>query len=194
MNACEIVRAGDHRVMAWKNGGGSTAEIAVFPREATLGDFEWRVSMAHVGADGPFSSFPGIDRTLAILNGDGVVLAIDDRDPVTLTPTSQPLSFSADARTTCALVDGPVDDLNVMTRGASFRHAVRRLAIEGEAAIDLTGAWGIVFCARGRVRIDIESREISLGRRDALVVTGGIGFLAHGQARADVLLIAILAA
>ena len=50
--------------MPWKNGGGETAEIAVSPPGAALDDFDWRLSMARVETDGPFSAFPGIDRTL----------------------------------------------------------------------------------------------------------------------------------
>ncbi len=50
----QILRASDHRVMPWKNGGGSTTEIAVFPIDSGLDAFDWRVSMATVAADGPF--------------------------------------------------------------------------------------------------------------------------------------------
>ena len=52
--------------VSWKNGGGSTTEIAVFPPDAGFDDFDWRVSLATVAADGPFSAFPGIERTLAM--------------------------------------------------------------------------------------------------------------------------------
>ncbi len=44
--------------MPWKNGGGETAEIAVFPPSADLSEFGWRISMATVSSDGPFSAFP----------------------------------------------------------------------------------------------------------------------------------------
>ncbi len=67
-----ILRAADHKRMPWKNGGGETVEIAVAPQDAALGDFDWRISMATVAADGPFSIFPGIDRTLSILSGSGM--------------------------------------------------------------------------------------------------------------------------
>jgi len=55
----------------WKNGAGSTTEIAVFPQDAGFTDFDWRVSLATIGADGPFSVFPGVDRTLALVEGHG---------------------------------------------------------------------------------------------------------------------------
>jgi uncharacterized protein len=66
-----ILRAENYRRMPWKNGGGLTAEIAVSPESAGLDDFDWRVSMARVEAGGPFSLFPGVDRTLSILEGEG---------------------------------------------------------------------------------------------------------------------------
>src|SRR3546814_10305481 len=62
----QVLRAAAHRVMPWKNGGGSTTEVAVAPDGAGLDEFDWRISMAVVGADGPFSGFPGVDRTLAV--------------------------------------------------------------------------------------------------------------------------------
>ena len=69
-----VLRAADHRTMPWKNGGGSTTEIAAAPDGAGIDAFDWRVSMAVVAADGPFSEFPGIDRTLSILDGSGLIL------------------------------------------------------------------------------------------------------------------------
>ncbi|MBM7325185.1 HutD family protein, partial [Agrobacterium sp. S2] len=49
--------------MPWKNGGGVTTEIIVHPAKASMADFDWRISMANVAQDGPFSIFPGVDRT-----------------------------------------------------------------------------------------------------------------------------------
>ena len=83
-----LLRASDHRRMPWKNGGGMTVEIAVSPEGAGIEDFDWRVSMAFVEQDGPFSIFPGIDRTLAVLSGDGIVLHIAGQDDVTLLSTA----------------------------------------------------------------------------------------------------------
>ncbi|MGO6905167.1 HutD family protein, partial [Rhizobium ruizarguesonis] len=90
-----ILRAGDYKRMPWKNGKGETVEIAVFPPDASINDFDWRVSMATVAEDGPFSIFPGIDRTLAILDGNGMVLDVAGSSPVPLTTASDPLSSRA---------------------------------------------------------------------------------------------------
>lgn len=117
--------------MPWKNGGGETVEVIVHPHGAGLSDFGWRVSMATVASDGPFSVFPGIDRTLAVLSGDGMALSIEGFGDRLLTPASQPLSFPADAPTTARLTGGPVTDLNVMTRRGHFSHTLSRHAVNG---------------------------------------------------------------
>ncbi len=54
----------------WKNGGGSTRQLAIHPPQASLDDFVWRISCARVSGAGPFSAFPGIQRSQALLEGD----------------------------------------------------------------------------------------------------------------------------
>jgi environmental stress-induced protein Ves len=135
-----IIRAADCLVMPWKNGGGTTTEIAVAPAGASLSDFDWRISMAHVGQDGPFSSFPGIDRTLSVLTGAGITLAFGDREHVRLDRTSAPYPFAADRAVDGVLVDGPIDDLNVMSRRGRWRHRVERLSGAGS----LTASEGLL--------------------------------------------------
>ena len=66
-----LVRRADLTPRPWKNGGGVTREIAAHPPEAGLDGFDWRLSMADVASDGPFSAFPGIDRTLTVIEGAG---------------------------------------------------------------------------------------------------------------------------
>ena len=82
----KLLRNADHRRMPWKNGGGETVEVIVHPEGASLSDFGWRVSMATVASDGPFSVFPGIDRTLAVLSGEGMDLSIEGLGDRLLTP------------------------------------------------------------------------------------------------------------
>ncbi|OHV59736.1 HutD-family protein [Mesorhizobium sp. LCM 4577] len=130
-----ILRAADYRVMPWKNGGGTTTEIAVSPDGAGLDDFDWRVSMARVETSGPFSSFAGIDRTLTVLEGDGVILAIAGQPPTRLTTASVPLAFPGDAPTNAALIGGPITDLNVMTRRGRMAHEVERRPFSDEIRI-----------------------------------------------------------
>jgi environmental stress-induced protein Ves len=130
-----VLRAADYRVMPWKNGGGTTTEIAVSPDGVGLDDFDWRISMARVETSGPFSSFAGIDRTLSVLEGDGVVLDIAGRPPERLTADSAPFAFPGDVRTSAALIGGPITDLNVMTRRGRMAHEVERRPFSDEIRI-----------------------------------------------------------
>jgi environmental stress-induced protein Ves len=141
-----IIRASDCLVMPWKNGGGTTTEIAVAPEGASFKDFDWRISMAHVGQDGPFSSFPGIDRTLSVLTGAGITLAFGDGERVRLDRASAPYPFAADRAVDGLLASGPIDDLNVMSRRGRWRHRVERLSDAGS----LNASEGLlVLVARG---------------------------------------------
>lgn len=181
-----LLRAADHRRMRWKNGGGETVEIALSPPKAGLDDFDWRVSMAGVEADGLFSSFGGIDRTLAILEGEGMVLEIEGRAPLILTRDTPPLNFPADTPTYARLVDGPIVDLNVMSRRGAFVHSVGRLSAADSTlttAADVT----LLLCQSGSVWVAAEKQEAILAPLDALVIDG-IGVSATVGVVADGLL------
>lgn len=190
-----ILRAGDYREMPWKNGGGTTTEIAVSPANAGIDAFDWRISMARVEGGGPFSLFPGIDRTLSILEGEGIVLDIDGRAPVRLTRGSEPLSFPADAATSATLIGGTVIDLNVMTRRGRASHYVQRIAVSGtveiEAGADADAV--AVFCAAGHVSVQGVTAA-GLGPRDTLFFgsqSRPLRLESHGQASLFVIRITI---
>ena len=172
--ARRVVRAAEGRRMPWKNGGGETIELLAHPPGAGLEAFDWRVSLARVAADGPFSAFPGIDRTLTILDGEGLDLAVGDGGPVRLTPASAPFAFPADAACTARLLAGAVTDLNVMTRRGRFAHAVDGITLTGPTDVSARGGTAIVFCRDGEIAIDGGATSgVLLGRHDAVVVTGG---------------------
>lgn len=161
-----LLPAAQHRTMPWKNGGGSTTEIAVAPDGAGLDDFDWRISMALVATDGPFSAFPGVDRTLAVLQGNGLVLHGLPDGPVRLEREGEPFGFPADAAVSATLADGPITDLNVMTRRGRFRSRVRRIA--GPASLDPDTAVAFVLAeAPCRVAVD-DTAPVELARHDAL--------------------------
>ena len=124
----QIIRAGDCRTMPWKNGGGSTTEIAAGPPGASLDGFDWRISMARVASDGPFSHFAGIDRTLAVVDGGGMELVVDGQAPVVLSRETDPLVFPGDVPVSARLRAGAITDLNVMTRRGRYTHQLLRLS------------------------------------------------------------------
>jgi len=97
----------------WRNGGGTTRELLAWPNE---GEWRIRVSVADVEADGPFSSFPGVERWFTVLEGHGVELTVDGATH-RLTAGAAPLRFDGESPATCRLLDGPTRDLNLMLRG-----------------------------------------------------------------------------
>jgi environmental stress-induced protein Ves len=107
----KLIQQADYRVMPWKNGGGITTEIHVSPPSTS--PFDWRVSMAQVGTDGPFSIFTGYDRHIMVLAGNGMSLDFAGGDSVVLKPL-KPFSFSGDAVITGRLLQGAVVDFNLM--------------------------------------------------------------------------------
>jgi environmental stress-induced protein Ves len=141
LETMRILRARDRVPSPWKNGGGTTTEVAIFPPGAGLENFGWRVSIARVERGGPFSLFPGIDRQLALLEGR-LSLTIAGRT-VALSADSEPIGFPGDVATEAAILEGPVTDLNVMTRrGASTARMTRR---RGAIAFDTSDAVTIAF-------------------------------------------------
>ena len=161
-----ILRARDLPRTPWKNGGGETMEIAVYPVDAKLDDFEWRVSMAIVAAGGPFSRFPHIDRTLTILDGGPLGLTIDDAAEIVLNSTSDPVSFAGDLPTSAQLYGTRVTDLNVMTRRGIFRHHVTPIELEDQSRTLEVRAPFFILVRKGEISLTLEARVENLATFD----------------------------
>jgi environmental stress-induced protein Ves len=134
----------------WKNGGGTTREVTRVPAGADLDTFDWRVSIAELSTDGSFSSFPGIDRVIALLDGAGIHMrsrdgAVDHR----LTTPFVPFAFSGDQPIDATLIVGQSRDFNVMTRRLHVRASVRVLRDREQVP---KAESGLLFAARGRWR------------------------------------------
>jgi uncharacterized protein len=167
--ALKIIRAADCRTTPWKNGNGSTTEIAAEPTGASLDTFDWRISMAQVASDGPFSEFFGIDRTLAVIKGSGLVLTIGSDAPVTLQRGSDPITFAGDVATSARLIAGEITDLNVMTRRGRFSH--RLLRILGPASCDFDGHdIAVVLSLNGSTTVASERDVATLDHADAAIL------------------------
>ncbi|MDG9760337.1 HutD family protein [Pseudomonas sediminis] len=129
---CILLDPATARAMPWKNGGGTTVELAISPADAGLEDFAWRLSTAQVAVDGAFSSFPGIDRSLTVLAGNGVCLQRADGLRETLLSGDAIAVFSGEEAISAQLLDGPITDLNLMTRRGVWSHELRLVRLQGE--------------------------------------------------------------
>jgi environmental stress-induced protein Ves len=136
---------------AWKNGGGTTTDIAVFPAGAGMEDFDWRLSMASVTERGPFSHFAGVDRILAVIEGR-LELAFA-ATTIELGPDSLPHAFPGEGGVIGAPVGGRVVDLNLMMRRGRWTGTMERVALPRSLSLDSTEAI-VVFIAEGRLRRD----------------------------------------
>lgn len=100
----------------WKNGLGVTREIAVYPPGSSMDDFAWRVSIADVDTASPFSTFPGVDRTIVLLEGAGFTMVLGHGVEHDLTASLQPFAFAGEASVDVRLAGGATRDFNLMVR------------------------------------------------------------------------------
>ncbi|MEP7042636.1 MAG: HutD family protein [Dokdonella sp.] len=128
-----LIGASENRRTRWKNDGGWTTEIARDP--STGDDFRWRVSIAEIESDGPFSTFPGIARDLLLLEGNGIELDIDDAAPRRLSRRFERVHFAGESQVRCRLLAGATRDFNVMARRDAVRAEVVARPLVGSMLI-----------------------------------------------------------
>jgi environmental stress-induced protein Ves len=137
----------------WKNGGGVTREVAAYPAGSDTSNFTWRLSIADIDAGGPFSAFPGIDRTLVLLGGNGMELVQDDGVTYPLDKPLDMARFAGEAAISARLFDGPTRDLNVMVRREHGSATVQ--ALSAPADVSLSGTTVLLYCAHGDVLVTL---------------------------------------
>jgi environmental stress-induced protein Ves len=167
--AATVLRASTYRRTRWKNGGGATMEIAVSPIGSSLDNFDWRISTATVASDGPFSIFTGIDRTLCILDGAGILLVVAGEPARRLDDKSPPWSFAGDVVAHAQLIEGAVTDFNVMTRRSRWTHRVDRIRLHSGDRREVPADARAVFCQAGVVSTDVAGQLDRLEARDTML-------------------------
>lgn len=159
-----------YRHMPWANGRGVTVEIA---RADDAAGMLWRLSMAQVVEDGPFSAFPGIDRSLTVIDGPGFALAGDGwrlrADPLV------PVGFAGDVPVAAANVTGPLQDLNVMWRRDAMIARVR----VATGAMQAAGTT-VALVALEPQRITVDGGLFHLPDRGSLIGDGALRIVADG--------------
>lgn len=144
-----IIRLRDCPAVPWKNGMGRTRELAVYPAGASMEDFAWRVSVAEVDSAAPFSAFDGVDRYIALLEGAGFTMTLDDGRSHALTTPFAPFAFAGESKVAIALRGGATRDLNLMLRRSKARGELVTWEDPGRQVVD--DAVALIYCARGHV-------------------------------------------
>jgi environmental stress-induced protein Ves len=159
-------------VVPWKNGGGLTTEIASGAARADDQAWSWRISVADVGATGAFSAFPGIDRTIAVVHGNGMDLQFEDGRMVPL-ELNQPVDFDGDAIVTGILRGEAIRDFNVMVDRRYYCATLRVIRGSGEVSpATSAGSVVVIHMLDGACTARTASAEETLSVEETMICEG----------------------
>jgi len=164
-----ILRNTDYPSRPWKNGGGTTRDILVSPPGASLDEFDWRLSLAHVDRDGPFSRFDSVDRTLVLLSG---AMTLHEPDRRIELVRGEPVEFPGERPIEATLSGASTLDFNVMTRRGRVTHSVRQEVFSTHASVEATqGSTIVLFALENGLRVAGDS----LNAHDTAVIAAQNG-------------------
>lgn len=166
-----VLRASGYARMRWKNGAGWTSEIL---RAPDCDDWLWRLSIAEIDADAPFSAFPGIERELVLLSGNGLRLRFDDGDTRELLPPHARLRFAGERAAFGELVDGPTRDFNLMWQRDAVDAQLWHRPLVGTmvVSVDVGETWAVHLLA-GSAHFADASGLGEFGAGDTAVLEAG---------------------
>ena len=153
----------------WNNGGGITRDVWLWPETATQDAFDIRLSLASIDTDGPFSAFPGIDRTITLVAGSPFVLVFSGGREHRM-ELLQPLSFDSVQTPSSRLGKAGVSAFNVMTRQGRWTHEVS--IVHGGEPFNKAlphNAIAILHAVLGTWQVDAGDRLVA-GVRDTVIV------------------------
>lgn len=171
MTDVKLLRAVDYPAMPWKNGAGTTREIVRDAGDGLEG-FGWRVSIADVGAPGPFSAFTGYQRVISVLEGEGMRLKVDgvgSRDLRAL----DAFAFDGASAVDCALLGGAIRDFNLIYSPTRYRARLQWLRLEGGAHFFSSASTVLLFSAGEGIHASLNGAAAGvLGLHDTLIAEG----------------------
>jgi hypothetical protein len=172
-----VIPANEYRRERWRNQLGWTREIY---RSPAAGDWDWRLSIAEIERDSAFSSFPGIDRELVLLAGNGMRLRFEDGEIHELSPPHGKLRFAGERIVTGELVDGPTHDFNLMWRRDRVQADLWHRPLVGPMVIfaEPHATW-VVHLLGGRARFADDSGLPALEAGDTAILQAGAARLRH---------------
>jgi len=157
-----VIPAALYQRERWRNGRGWTREILRLPEQ---GDWQLRLSIAEIEHDAAFSAFPGIERELVLLQGEGLRLRFADGRCETLLPPYQRLRFAGEEDIVGELVDGVTQDFNLMWRRDALHAELLHRPLVGNMLFftEPQAAWAIHLLAGQAVFEGSELPALSAG-------------------------------
>lgn len=177
----QVIPAGAQRRERWRNGAGWTREIFA-AREGidASAPWRWRLSIAEIDADAAFSTFPGVDRELALLSGNGLRLRFEDGEAVELRPPHDRLRFPGERHVTGELLDGPTTDFNLMWRRGVVDAALWHRPLVGTMVLfGEPGTTWAIHLVSGDARFGAESGLPPLASGDTAILAAAAGRPRH---------------
>lgn len=171
--APRLLRAGDYRRERWRNGAGWTREVHA--QASARGDgWDWRLSIAEIDADAPFSAFPGVNRELVLLEGNGLRLRFDDGERVELHPPHDRLRFAGERALRGELIDGPTRDFNLMWKREAVDAQLWHRPLVGSMLLfaDPGSAWALYVLA-GQARVQHGDAWLPAAQGDTILLDAG---------------------
>ena len=177
----QVVPVSAQRRERWRNGAGWTREIfAARAGGSAEASWDWRLSIAEIDADAPFSTFTGIDRELVLLTGNGLRLRFDDGEAVELHPPHDGLRFAGERAVAGELLDGPTTDFNLMWRRDGVDAALWRRPLVGQMLLFVDpGTTWVVHLLAGQATFDATSSLPQLAAGDTALLAAGTGRTRH---------------
>jgi environmental stress-induced protein Ves len=159
-----VIKKDQFREMPWKNGLGSTQEIDIVPSHTdfTKGDFQWRLSSAVIKTANTFSPFPGYDRLLIVLSGQGLELNGSVLRPLSVH------AFSGEDTVECALVDGDVVDMGIIYKRDQYRCDMQVVTVNQTTKIFFGDGVHYIKSISGGITLD----GITLNTEEILKIEG----------------------
>jgi len=138
--------------MPWRNGRGVTLEIA--RDRSSKAEFEWRLSLAMLAENGPFSAYPGYRRSVTLIAGEGFRLDAGGRDPAVLDTIGATHQFPGDAPPVCSLLGGDCRDLSLIVREPGEISSVSTLETSTRRSLPTrASAMNAIFCLAGAAEL-----------------------------------------
>lgn len=171
--AFQLLSPEQWQTQAWRNGGGITHQLA---RSDDTTGLRWRVSIAEVASDGPFSRFEQTDRIIMLLKGNGFCLHGAEDQPVVLDKALVPFAFAGETAIDCCLIDGPVQDFNLMIRRSVVKASLQVLSVTEPLSLTLANE-ALLYLASGQLQVSFKDQSYQLEVEHSLLCMAESGEL-----------------
>lgn len=139
-----LLEPAHYRRTPWKNGGGTTIDIA------EQGDV-WRFGRTPITAPGSFSDYTGFDRAQVLVAGRGLVLRTPDGE-IDVSLPFKPVRFSGETPITSLLEAGPVEVVNLIGKRSDV--TIDLVVLNAGQTLQLAKGTHLAYAAAGAVKVD----------------------------------------